>query len=111
MPFLWDTGFDVHDLDYAPAAADLLIVDHYGLDEGFEAAARAWATYITVIDDLADRPHDCDLLLDQTYGRAAQAYKALVPDHCKILAGSDLCPSSSRVFRGTRAVSCAPHVW
>lgn len=42
-----------------------------------------------VIDDLADRPHDCDVLLDQTYGRKPEDYKHLVPDNCKLLLGSE----------------------
>jgi UDP-2,4-diacetamido-2,4,6-trideoxy-beta-L-altropyranose hydrolase len=68
---------------------DLLIVDHYGLNAAYEKAARAWARKIAVLDDLADRPHDCDLLLDQTYGRSENDYKKLVPAGCKILTGAD----------------------
>jgi len=67
---------------------DLLVVDHYGLDARFERACRSWAKTILVIDDLADRPHDCDILLDQTPGRQASDYASLVPGHCTILAGS-----------------------
>ena len=44
---------------------DWLIVDHYGLDAQFESSLRGHARKIMVIDDLADRDHDCDLLLDQ----------------------------------------------
>ena len=44
---------------------DWLIVDHYALDARWEQAVRAAADEIMVIDDLAERPHDCDLLLDQ----------------------------------------------
>jgi UDP-2,4-diacetamido-2,4,6-trideoxy-beta-L-altropyranose hydrolase len=41
-----------------------------------------------VIDDLADRPHLCDLLLDQTFGRDPEDYRAWVPTDCKLLCGS-----------------------
>ena len=41
-----------------------------------------------VIDDLADRPHACDLLLDQTFGRDAADYRPLVPADCRLLCGS-----------------------
>ena len=46
---------------------DWLIVDHYALDKSWETALRPKAEKIMVIDDLADREHDCDLLLDQNY--------------------------------------------
>lgn len=70
------------------APCDLLTVDHYGLDEKYESKARAWARRIFVIDDLADRRHECNVLLDMTYGRDAGDYKALVPENCRILTGS-----------------------
>lgn len=66
---------------------DWLVVDHYGLDEAYERALRGWAGRILVIDDLADRRHDCDLLLDQTPGRDAGRYTPLVPASAMILAG------------------------
>lgn len=44
---------------------DWLVVDHYALDKHWEEVLRTHAIKIMVIDDLADRPHDCDLLLDQ----------------------------------------------
>jgi UDP-2,4-diacetamido-2,4,6-trideoxy-beta-L-altropyranose hydrolase len=67
---------------------DWLVVDHYRLDKAFETPARAWAKRILVIDDLADRPHDCDMLLDQTVGRDPAAYEGLLPPHARILTGS-----------------------
>lgn len=44
---------------------DWLVVDHYGLDRQWEASLRTAGRRLMVIDDLADRPHECDLLLDQ----------------------------------------------
>ena len=41
-----------------------------------------------VIDDLANRPHDCDVLLDQTYGRKEADYRAYVPSECTLLLGT-----------------------
>ena len=72
-----------------PQGWDLLVIDHYGLDQEFESACRVLAKKILVIDDLADRPHDCDVLLDQTPGRRAAAYEELVPAECLVLAGSE----------------------
>lgn len=70
-----------------PEGCDLLAVDHYGLDAAFENGCRPWARRILAIDDLADRPHDCDFLLDPTPGRGEEDYQALVPDGCRRLLG------------------------
>ncbi|RAU16829.1 UDP-2,4-diacetamido-2,4,6-trideoxy-beta-L-altropyranose hydrolase [Nitrincola tibetensis] len=67
---------------------DWLIVDHYALDRVWESQLRPYCRQLMVIDDLADRQHDCDLLLDQTYGRDTQDYIDWVPSHCELLCGS-----------------------
>lgn len=67
---------------------DWLVVDHYGIDFRWQKMLRAHVGNIMVIDDLADRRHDCDVLLDQTYGRNAADYGQLTPQGCKVLAGS-----------------------
>jgi UDP-2,4-diacetamido-2,4,6-trideoxy-beta-L-altropyranose hydrolase len=67
---------------------DWLVVDHYGLDARWETAMRAHASRILAIDDLADRQHDCDLLLDQNlHADAATRYAGKVPRHCQTLIG------------------------
>lgn len=43
---------------------DWLVVDHYALDHRWEETMQHYSKRIMVIDDLADRRHDCDLLLD-----------------------------------------------
>jgi len=67
---------------------DWLVVDHYGIDAHWQQALAPYYHRLMVIDDLADRPHRCHLLLDQTYGRQAADYLPLVPDHCQVLAGA-----------------------
>ena len=67
--------------------ADLLVVDHYGRDAGLESACRPFCRRILVIDDLADRPHDADVILDQNLGRRGGDYDGLVADGCKRLIG------------------------
>lgn len=66
---------------------DWLVVDHYALDARWERAACPTGTKLMVLDDLADRPHDCDLLLDQTLGRESAEYDALLPRHTRRLIG------------------------
>lgn len=67
--------------------ADLLVVDHYGLDTGLEAACRPWVRRILVIDDGPNRAHDCDILLDQNLGANPSAYHGHVPGRCHLLLG------------------------
>jgi UDP-2,4-diacetamido-2,4,6-trideoxy-beta-L-altropyranose hydrolase len=66
---------------------DWLVVDHYALDQRWEIALQPHYQKLLVIDDLADRPHRCDLLLDQNLGRQPQDYAGLVPAQCQVLTG------------------------
>jgi UDP-2,4-diacetamido-2,4,6-trideoxy-beta-L-altropyranose hydrolase len=66
---------------------DWLITDHYALDARWERTMRPAYQRLMVIDDLADRPHDCDLLMDQNLGRHSIDYADLVPPGCQLLIG------------------------
>jgi UDP-2,4-diacetamido-2,4,6-trideoxy-beta-L-altropyranose hydrolase len=66
---------------------DWLVLDHYAFDARWQRVAKPYGTRLMVIDDLADRPHDCDLLLDQNLGQEKANYKGLVPDACTFLMG------------------------
>jgi len=67
---------------------DWLIVDHYALDFRWENLMRSANLRIMVIDDLADRKHQCDLLLDQNfYIDMEDRYINLVPKNCLTLLG------------------------
>lgn len=68
---------------------DWLIVDHYALDARWEGALRGCCRRLMVIDDLADRYHLCDVLLDQTFGRIPEDYAFSVPANCILLCGSE----------------------
>lgn len=72
----------------AEQRTDWLIVDHYALDAIWERALKSHCRQLMVIDDLADRPHVCDLLLDQTFGRDAADYRHWVPADCYLCCGS-----------------------
>ena len=67
---------------------DWLVVDNYALDYRWESLLRQYVKRIMVIDDLADRKHDCDMLLDQNYYSDSNArYAGLVPFTCRMFLG------------------------
>ncbi len=68
-------------------AIDWLIVDHYALDARWEGQLRPVVRHLMVIDDLANRPHLCELLLDQNLGRNSADYDKLTPPGCVVLTG------------------------
>lgn len=70
-----------------PKGCHLLVVDHYRRGLSYESSTRPWAKRIMVIDDLANRSHDCDLLLDQDLGRKAADYNDLTPSDCLRMVG------------------------
>jgi UDP-2,4-diacetamido-2,4,6-trideoxy-beta-L-altropyranose hydrolase len=99
VPALGASEHDIIELD-GPASAepaeiaqqcgapiDLLIVDHYQRGAEFTTPCRSWARRVLVVDDLADRPYDANILLDQTFGRTEREYTSLVPEHCELLLG------------------------
>ncbi|MEP9411505.1 MAG: UDP-2,4-diacetamido-2,4,6-trideoxy-beta-L-altropyranose hydrolase [Candidatus Brocadia sp.] len=68
---------------------DWLVVDHYGIDIKWESLMRPLVKKIMVIDDLADRKHDCDILLDQNYNKNSSRYNGLIPENCIQILGPE----------------------
>lgn len=69
-------------------AWDWIVVDHYALDSRWESMLRQAAKKVLVIDDIADRQHDCDMLLDQNFYSDMQTrYADKVSAHCRLLLG------------------------
>ncbi|WP_299948339.1 UDP-2,4-diacetamido-2,4,6-trideoxy-beta-L-altropyranose hydrolase [uncultured Microbulbifer sp.] len=68
---------------------DWLVVDHYSLDKSWESKVNSYVDYLMVIDDLADRAHICDLLLDQNLGRSFSDYSNLIPEDSLSLLGPE----------------------
>ncbi len=97
VPSFEHSGFEVLDLAHdfregdflerIPDGTDLLVVDHYQLGLDFEVACREKVKRILVIDDLANRAHDCDVLMDSTLGRTRNDYLGLIPQDCLTLLG------------------------
>ena len=68
--------------------ADILVVDHYGIDYRWQEKVRAVVSKIIVIDDLANRTHICDVLVDQNiWPDQFYRYKNIVPKDCQCLLG------------------------
>ncbi len=68
--------------------ADWLVVDHYALDRSWHKAMRAVVGQIMVIDDIANREHDCNILLDQNlYSDPMGRYDGLIPAECQAMLG------------------------
>lgn len=67
---------------------DWVVVDHYALDVRWEERVRRVAKRVLAIDDLANRRHACDVVLDQNlYLDAQNRYLDLVHSECRLLLG------------------------
>lgn len=67
---------------------DWLVTDHYGIDDRWHNAIRPFTNRIMAIDDLANRRHDCDILLDQNLSEQGDSrYAQLTPPNCVCLLG------------------------
>ena len=80
---------------------DWLIVDHYCFDYRWHNKLKKFSKKLMVIDDLANRKLNCDLLLDQTYGRIHSDYIQLVNVNTELLLGAEyaLLRSEFSLFR------------
>ncbi|MZQ85767.1 UDP-2,4-diacetamido-2,4,6-trideoxy-beta-L-altropyranose hydrolase [Paenibacillus sp. 5J-6] len=83
-----DSAETIRVIRSADTEFDLIIVDHYAIDWRWESRIRPFIPRMMAIDDLANRMHDCDLLLDQNlYDNMHTRYLDLVPEKCTQLLG------------------------
>ena len=67
---------------------DWMVVDHYGIDARWEDAVAMAVGRLTVVDDLADRPHRASILLDQNlFPDLHTRYKPWLPESAIPLLG------------------------
>ncbi|WP_327075973.1 UDP-2,4-diacetamido-2,4,6-trideoxy-beta-L-altropyranose hydrolase [Janthinobacterium sp. CG_S6] len=89
-----------------------LVLDQYALDARWESALRPAVGRILVIDDLADRAHDCDILLDQNfYADQAARYEGKTAPGTALLLGSHyalLRPEFGRIRAAADLAGVAP---
>ena len=76
-----------------PGSARALLLDHYGLDASWEAAVGCPGLLTVVIDDLRDRPHECDVLIDPSVD-AGRVPGADSGSHALLLLGPRYAPLS-----------------
>ncbi len=69
---------------------DWIVADHYAIDAEWERLLKPHCGGVLAIDDLANRAHECDILLDQNYfSNAKTRYAGLVPEGCELLLGPE----------------------
>ena len=118
VPSLLSQGFEIVDVDpLAPpeepdflaekiGSVDLFVLDHYQRGIEFEQAVRPFSNTLLVLDDLPTRPHDCDVLLDQTLGRSENEYSGLVPAGCRVMTGPSYALLREQFAEARRAGKC-----
>lgn len=71
---------DAEDFLLVAGDADLVVVDHYGIDSTWEELVKSRSlTKLVAIDDLI-REHKADLIIDQTVGREICEYQSTSPE-------------------------------
>jgi UDP-2,4-diacetamido-2,4,6-trideoxy-beta-L-altropyranose hydrolase len=84
----WDAEYTGQVLARFDTYSSWLIVDHYAIDSEWESTVKPLVGFLLVIDDLANRPHIADALLDQNVcDNARIRYEGLVPAGCRLLLG------------------------
>jgi UDP-2,4-diacetamido-2,4,6-trideoxy-beta-L-altropyranose hydrolase len=74
-----------------------LVLDSYLHDWSWETKLKGYAKKVLVWDDLANRKHDCDILVDCGLQRSKEDYKNLVGSETVLLVGPQYCPISSEL--------------
>jgi UDP-2,4-diacetamido-2,4,6-trideoxy-beta-L-altropyranose hydrolase len=70
------------------SSPDWLVMDHYGLGCEWERELRLVVPRIMAIEDVANRTHEVDLLLDQNLREdAGLRYRQWLPESCSMLLG------------------------
>jgi len=95
----WDAQSVIDILKGKAEKAQWLVIDSYRLDIIFEKIMRATVNKICVIEDLPNRNHDCDLLIDQNWkSTAVGEYENRLPPNCKLLLGPEFALLDSSII-------------
>lgn len=93
------------------AYPDVVVVDHYGLDARWERRIAQGGAQVLVIDDLADRDHECRWLLDQNLFAGGETvardrYRERAGSNCVFLLG----PRYALINQSIVAAAASPRV-
>jgi len=86
---------------------DWMVVDHYGLDWQWEKDLLQHASHLMVLDDLANRMHQCHVLVDPNPGRLPSEYFDLIPNQSKALTGSNYTLIREAIFNSRPPLQAA----
>ena len=87
-------------------SVDWLVVDHYGIDSRWQSQVRSATRSLLVIDDLADRRHECNILLNHNFlDGGGQRYATLVSSDVRLLLGPGYAPLREEFSRERRDLS------
>jgi UDP-2,4-diacetamido-2,4,6-trideoxy-beta-L-altropyranose hydrolase len=68
---------------------EMVIFDHYGIDEVFEKQVKEETDVIIMSLDDTYQKHHCDILLNHNISADQNRYSSLVPPHCELQCGSN----------------------
>jgi UDP-2,4-diacetamido-2,4,6-trideoxy-beta-L-altropyranose hydrolase len=91
--------FTPQEFDKNPPECDLFVIDNYDLDALYQRKLSQYVKKIMVIDDFANKEHNCDILLNQNFGYNASDYENLVPPSCKLLLGVEYCMVDASFYK------------
>ena len=89
LPSDADEPTDAANVTHALASGgNTVVLDHYGLGQAWERAMRASIGKVVVLEDLGNRAHDVDILVDQNYALSFDnKYKDLLPTTIRTFLG------------------------
>ena len=85
-----DAKFTIEIIKKERKNSTFLIIDNYEIDKKWEILVKKFVKKIVVIDDLANRKHSCELLIDQNLNSdiKEKQYKKLTAKNCILLIGT-----------------------
>ena len=104
----WRTDAAQTSAALAGAPVDLLVLDHYALDQRWQTGLADRTARWMVIDDLADRPILADVLLDQNLGTQAADYAPFASPGARLLIGPRYAPLRPEFAAAHDRIASAP---